>query len=201
MERIIDPENWTGIFQAHNLTEDETPRAFYLDRVGIQWMIQPENTAAATVDVFAQVFIVSLKGLYAREFRENTGGLNIVAGEHYAGVGLDTASGHLDGFGYFQLNPAYFNIHYHSGVRHIGNATLLNENVTNIRDTIANGKKNLAWKKTLKQGGLGAWTELTDQDIADTTQLYTIILSNATTGSPLFRAINYCFYGTTVAGR
>lgn len=200
VERLHDiKDQWTGIFQAASA---DPVRTYNLSSVRVKYAFQTESDT--TGNQWFQMWIVSLKPKFSREFRANTNdGFALVDGEHYAQVAMGTSGGTLQGFGNVWLNPAYFNIHHTTGFRRIGQTTMgstVDGNVTNIRDSTHFGGCSFKYKKTIKCGEHRAngFLDLEQSDILDKNCLYTIVFSNAGATSELFRSINYVFTGRTI---
>lgn len=200
VERIMDIKDyWREIFQAHdNIT---MVRQFNLKSVRFNYAYQTESDT--TGNLWFQMWVVSLKPKFARQLRATTSDIfNLEVDEHYSEVSMGTGGGFLQGYGNYQLNPAYFRIHHTTGFRRLGQTTMggTESNVTNIRDSTHFGSCRIKWNKTLKTGEhrTNGIEDLEYTDIADGTCLYTIILCNAGTGSELFRSHNYTFIGQSL---
>lgn len=200
VERIMDiKDQWREIFQAKdNIT---MVRQFNLKSVRFNYAYQTESDT--TGNLWFQMWVVSLKPKFSRQLRATTNDIfNLVADEHYSEVSMGTGGGFLQGYGNYQLNPAYFRIHHTTGFRRLGQTTMggTESNVTNIRDSTHFGSCRIRWNKTLKTGDhrTNGIEDLENVDINDGTVLYTIILCNAGSGSELFRSHNYTYIGQSL---
>ena len=120
---------------------------------------------------------------------------------HFVYAPLDSAAGLVDGFTHIILNREVFNIHYSSGQRRLGNTTLMEEPVTNIRDTATFGNTYTPWKRTMKtESSNTPFTAMDNTEIRDSAQLYFLIFSNAQSDSELFFSTNHVIYGTSTRG-
>lgn len=197
---IVFPSEYTPIFQNYNEVAGTGVGSVYeMSGVKTRWMIQPESIIAGTADVWCQVFIVSLKKQQGRKFRQ--AGMALVDDHHFAYAPLDTVGGLVDGFTHIILNREIFDIHYSSGQRRLGNTTLLDEPVTNIRDTATYGNTYTPWKRTIKgETSAQPFTDMDNTDIRDSAQLYFLIFSNAQSSAELFFSCNHVIYGSSTRG-
>ena len=200
VERLMDIKDyWREIFQAKdNIT---MVRQFNLKSIRFNYAYQTESDT--TGNLWFQMWVVSLKPKFSRQLRATTNDIfNLVADEHYSEVSMGTGGGFLQGYGNYQLNPAYFRIHHTTGFRRLGQTTMggTESNVTNIRDSTHFGSCKIRWNKTIKTGDhrTNGIEDLENTDINDGTVLYTIILCNAGSGSELFRSHNYTYIGQSL---
>lgn len=197
---IVMPDEYAPVFQNYNTTVSTAVGSqYHMSGVKTRWLMQPESIIEGTSDVWAQVFIVSLKPFQSRKFRANN--LQLTANYHFSYAPLDTVAGLAYGYTHIMLNRQIFNIHYSSGQRRMGNTTLLGEEVTTIQDTAIYGNTYTPWKKTIK-GDTAAqmFQDMSKDDIRDSAQLYVLIFSNAQEDSPLFYSFNHLIYGSSTRG-
>lgn len=197
---IIKPDDYTPAFQNYNSVAGSGVGSIYhMSGVKTKWFIQPEDVDLETANVMIQVFIVGMRPLQARKFRES--GNTLVADFHYTSVALDTVAGALDGFGLVMLNREIFDVKYNSGIRRIANATLTGTDVTTIQDTATHGGSYIRHKRTIQgENPSQLFSSMSNTDIRDSTQLYMITFSNASSTSPLFYTNNHVIYGSTTRG-
>lgn len=197
---IVFPSEYTACFQNYNsIAGTGVGSIYHMSGVRTRWMIQPESILNNTADVWIQVFIVSLRRAQGRKFRKNQ--LALTEDLHFVYAPLDSSGGLVDGFTHIMLNKEIFNVHYSSGQRRIGNATLMDEEVTNIRDTATFGSTYTPWRRTIKSESANqVFTAMDNTDIRDSAQLYFLIFSNAQESSELFFSTNHVIYGTSTRG-
>jgi hypothetical protein len=197
---LIKPDDFTACFQNYNSAAGSGVGSIYhMSGIKTKWFVQPEDVTLGTSNVMLQMFIVGMRPLQARKFRE--AGQTMVADFHYTSVALDTTLGAQDGFGLVMLNREIFDVKYNSGVRRIGNETLLGTDVSNIRDTATHGGSYIRHKRTIQgENPSQLFATMSNTDIRDSVQLYVITFSNATEGAPLFYTHNHVIYGSTTRG-
>jgi hypothetical protein len=197
---LVHPTEYTPCFQNYGSQAGTGVGTIYhMTGIKTKWMIQPEDTTVGTVDVFLQCFIVGVKPFQARKFREAN--LTLTENYHYTHAHLDTAGGTIDGNGFVMLNREIFDVKYNSGVRHIGNETLTGNNSTTIQDESTWGSTYTRHKRTIKSDNTSqVFTQLTNEDVRDSAQLYFIIFSNASLTAPLFFTANHIIYGSSTRG-
>jgi hypothetical protein len=197
---IVYPSEWNPCFQNYNSTASTgVGSTYHISGVKTRWMIQPESIIETTNNVWVQVFIVSLRPYQGRKFRRDN--MTLTDEYHFTYAPLDTVAGLSEGFTHIMLNREIFNIHYSSGQRHLGNETLIGDEVNNLRDTQIHGNTYTPWKRTIKGDSAATQIQqLSNSDIRDSAQLYFLVFSNAMLDKEIFYTVNHTIYGSSTRG-
>lgn len=195
---LTQPSNWEACFTSHEVPETDYPRQYDLSRVRVKWACQCESNASG--NQWLQMFIISLKPKTARKILQRTTNLSNMENKVdyiFSAAGSSVVANQGDCL--FMLNPAYYTVHYHSGVRRIGQTTMegTTGDVTNIRDSTTRGTANVKFKRTIKNDEYaeGGFTAIDAAHMEPRNQLYMVMLSNAQETSEIFLTQNTLFTG------
>lgn len=198
---ITTPINWSGIFRMHGVSDADLPRQYNLKSVNIDWLAQCES--ADVGNLWVQVMVVSLKRRMAAQVIQRTTRLtNFTENLDYAAVDAGTTFA-LQGDCMYKLNPDLYTVHYNSGQRRIGEATMAipATEVTNINNGTTMGKATVKFPRIFKndETSSSGFKELNYAKIEPRQHLYTLVFSNASgsvvTGGELFFSARYQFNG------
>lgn len=195
------PNNWGGIFRMYGVSNADLPRQYNLKTVNVNWIAQCES--AEVGNLWVQVMVVSLKSRMAAQVIQRTTRLtNLTENLDYAANDAGTTFA-LQGDCGYKLNPDLYTVHYNSGQRRIGEATMAipATEVTNINNGTTIGSCTVKFPRKFKndETSTSGFKELTYQTIEPKQHLYTIVFSNASgsvvTGGELFFSARYQFNG------
>lgn len=198
---LTAPNNWGGIFRMHGVSNDDLPRQYHLKTVNVNWAAQCE--AADVGNLWLQVMVVSLKSKMANQVSARTTRLtSLTEGLDYVSQSAGTTFSLQGDFGY-KLNPNLYTVHYNSGQRRIGEATMgpPSTDVTNINNGTTQGNCTVKFPRTFKNDETddAGFKGLTYQTIEPKQQLYSIVFSNSSgsvvTGGELFYSMRVQFNG------
>lgn len=198
---LTAPNNWGGIFRMHGVSDADLPRQFNLRSVNVNWIAQCES--AQVGNLWVQVMVVSLKKRMAAQVIQRTTRLsNLTENLDYAAVDAGTTFA-LQGDCMFKLNPDLYTVHYNSGQRRIGEATMAipATEVTNINNGTTTGSCTVKFPRKFKndETSTAGFKDLNYAKIEPQQHLYTIVFSNSSgsvvTGGELFFSARYQFNG------
>ena len=198
---ISAPNNWGGIFRMHGVSAEDLPRQYNLKSVGVNWIAQCESDAVG--NLWVQVMMVSLKPKMAAQVIQRTTRLtNLTENLDYAATDAGTTFA-LQGDCGYKLNPDLYTVHYNSGQRRIGEATMAipATEVTNINNGTTMGGCNIKFPRKYKndETSSSGFKELTYATIEPRQHLYCMVFSNSSgsvvTGGELFFSARYQFNG------
>lgn len=198
VDLLTQPSNWEHCFQTNDTPGTDVPRNYDLSGIKLKWACQCESNASG--NQWLQIFIVSLKPKVAAKVIQRTTRLSNMENEvDYILTDAGTSALADQGDCLFMLNPAYYTVHYQSGVRRIGQTTMegTTGNVTNIRDSTTRGTANFKFKKTFKNDEYNAngFLGIDFAHLEPRNQLYLVMLSNAQETSEIFLTYNCLFTG------
>lgn len=198
---LTAPNNWGGIFRMHGVSDADLPRQFHLKSVSVNWIAQCES--AQVGNLWLQVMVVSLKRKMAAQVIQRTTRLtNFTEGLDYTSQSAGTTFA-LQGDCGYKLNPDLYTVHYHSGQRRIGEATMAipATEVTNINNGTTTGSCVVKFPRIFKNDETAdsGFKGLNYAKIEPRQQLYTLVFSNSSgsvvTGGELFFSARYQFNG------
>lgn len=179
---ITAPNNWGGIFRMHGVSDDDLPRQYNLKSVNINWACQCE--AGDVGNLWTQVMVVSLKSKMASQIATRTNRLSqLTENLDYIRQSAGTAFA-LQGYFGYKLNPQFYTVHYDSGQRRIGEATMGETAVpiTNINNGTTTGSCTVKFKRLFKNDVTAdsGFKGLNYLQIEPRHHLYLIYFNNAT---------------------
>lgn len=198
---LTAPNNWTKCFRTYNIPDADMPRQYLLKSCDVTWAAQCE--ASDVGNLWLQVMVVSLKPKMASQVITRTTRLsNMTENLDYINMDAGTAFALQGSLGY-KLNPALYTVHYNSGQRRIGEATMGTSPtlVTNINNGTTRGKCRIKFKQTFKndETGTNGFKDLNYAAIEPKQHLYLIYFSNTSgsvvTGGELFTTHRVDFHG------
>lgn len=193
--------NWGGIFRMHGVSDADLPRQYQLKTVNVNWAAQCES--ADVGNLWLQVMVVSLKRKMAAQVIARTTRLsNMTSGLDYTSQSAGTTFALQGSFGY-KLNPDFYTVHYNSGQRRIGEATMATPatEVTNINNGTTTGSCTVKFPRTYKNDVTAdeGFKGLSYDQLEPRQQLYLIVFSNTSgsvvTGGELFWSMRAQFNG------
>ncbi len=206
---LVQPDQWTPVFQAPSNQATLAPNKFRGRSVGIETMIQIGDPSVNQAPVTGTVFLCSLRKEVAKQFVERTAnGTTMSEGVDYtiASMGL------VQGSGMAMLNKGTFKIHY---VRRfmVGGKTNFETDydehdtapTTNLRDNNVRLYTRHRYQNVIKSDGpdsrttttTGGFRDITIDTLEPTDQLYMFIFSNAIDLQTLSVHVNCIFTGRT----
>jgi hypothetical protein len=202
VDLLTQPSNWAECFQSHEVPGTDLPRQYNLTNIRFKWACQCESDASG--NQWLQMFLVSLKPKVAAKVIERTTRLsNMENNVDYIKTSAGSTGAALQGDCLFMLNPAYYTIHYNSGVRRIGQTTMggTTGNVTNIRDSTTRGTANVKFKKVFKNDEYSeeGFKAIDSAHLEPRNHLYLVMLSNAQETSEIFLTYNCLYTGRCAA--
>lgn len=198
---ITAPNNWGGIFRMSGVSNADLPRQYNMKTVNVNWIAQCE--AGDVGNLWVQVMVVSLKRKMAAQVIQRTSRLsNLSEGVDYTNQSAGTAFA-LQGSCGYKLNPDLYTVHYHSGQRRIGEATMATPatEVTNINNGTTTGSCTIKFKRIFKndETSTAGFKDLNYEKIEPRQHLYCLVFSNSSgsvvTGGELFFSARYQFNG------
>lgn len=198
---LTAPNNWGGIFRMHGVSSDDLPRQYNMKSVNVNWIAQCES--ADVGNLWLQVMVVSLKNKMAAQVIQRTTRLtSFTEGLDYTSQSAGTTFA-LQGDCGYKLNPDLYTVHYHSGQRRIGEATMAipATEVTNINNGTTTGSCTIKFPRKFKndETSSAGFKQLNYQTIEPRQHLYLLCFSNASgsvvTGGELFFSARYQFNG------
>ena len=206
---LVQPDQWTPIFQTPSNQETLAPNKFRGRSVGIETMIQLEDPSVNQAPVTGTVFICSLRKEVAKQFVERTNyGTDMTEEVDYCKSSL----GLVQGSGMVFLNKGTFKIH---SVRRfmVGGKTNFEDDyeehdtapTTNLRDNNVRMYYKAPYRNYLKSDGpdsralttTGGFRTLSLETLEPHDQLYMFVFSNAIDGQALAIHSNVVFTGKT----
>lgn len=193
--------NWGGIFRMHGVSDADLPRQYQLKTVNVNWTAQCESDAVG--NLWLQVMVVSLKTKMAAQVIARTTRLsNMSSGLDYTSQSAGTTFALQGSFGY-KLNPDFYTVHYNSGQRRIGEATMAipATEVTNINNGTTSGSCTVKFPRVFKNDVTAdeGFKGLSYDQLEPRQQLYLIVFSNTSgsivTGGELFWSMRAQFNG------
>ena len=185
---LTQPTNWSQCFRTHSVPDADIPRQYHLKSVNFSWCCQAETTE--TGNLWFQVMLVSLKQKTAAQVIERTTRLsNLTENLDYISAPAGT-TGAGQGSWAYKLNPALYTVHYKTQ-RRLGQTTMDDVQITNIRDSTSRGSTTVKWPRIFKndQTDDNGFKGLSFDDLEPRQQLYLVVFSNASstvTGGELF---------------
>ena len=185
---LTSPNTWTRCFRTYDVAGIDIPRQYFMRSLDLNWYAQCE--VASVGNLFLQVFVVSLVQRTAKQILDRTTRLsnltqNLDYIHSYAGSAEPLSD---NGDVLYKLNPAFYRVHYNSGLRRIGQSTTSADTaVTNIRDSTTMGKCHIKWKKPFKQdqaAQTNGFLALNSVQVEPQCQLYLVIMSNTGEAAP-----------------
>ena len=198
VDLITQPSNWVACFTTNDVPNTDYPRQYDMSGLRLKWACQCESNASG--NQWLQIFLVSLKPSVARKVLERTTNLSNME-DKVDYILTEAGSSPLANQGdcLFMMNPAYYTIHYSSGVRRIGQTTMegTTGDVTNIRDSTTRGTANIKFKRTFKNDEYaeGGFTAIDSAHLEPRNHLYIVMLSNAQEESQIFFTHNHLITG------
>lgn len=206
---LVQPNNWTPVFQAPVNMETLSPNKFQGRSVGIEGMIQIGDPSVQQSPVTGTIFLCSLRDEVATQFAERTGnGVTMADGVDYsiASMGL------VQGSGMTMLNKGTFKIHQ---IRRfmVGGKTNFEDDfdehdtaaTTNLKDNNYRFYMKHRYQNKLKSDGpdnrtsptTGGFRTLTIDTLEPKDQLFMFVFSNAINLQTLSIHCNVIFTGKT----
>lgn len=174
---LTQPTNWTKCFSTYE--QDSIPRQYFMRSIDFSWIGQAES--ASVGNLYVQVLIVSLKRKSAAKVIQRTTRLSNMTEDldYISAQAGSTGAG--QGPCMFKLNPIFYTVHYNSGQRRIGNATIEDTAVTNINNTTTMGKAKVKWRKEFKndEHTENGFLDIDYDHIEPHNQLYCVVFSNS----------------------
>lgn len=198
---LTQPNNWSGIFRMKGVSDADLPRQYNLKSVHIDYLNQCE--ASDVGNLWVQVMVVSLKRRMGAQVIERTTRLSqLEENLDYVSYGAGTAFALQGDLGY-KLNPALYTVHYNSGQRRIGEATMgeTPTAVTNINNGTQMGSMTIKFPRVFKndETSSSGFKELSFADLEPRQHLYLMVFSNTSgsvvTGGELFHSYRAIFNG------
>lgn len=198
---LTAPNNWSGIFRMNGVSNADLPRQYNMSSVNVNWVAQCESSEVG--NLWVQVMIVSLKRKMAAQVIQRTTRLtNFTENLDYVSQSAGTTFA-LQGDCGYKLNPDLYTVHYHSGQRRIGEATMAipATEVTNINNGTTTGSCSIKFPRKFKndETSSSGFKELNYEKIEPRQHLYCLVFSNASgsivTGGELFFSARYQFNG------
>ena len=198
---ITAPNNWSGIYRMHGVSNEDLPRQYNLKSVNIDWACQCE--AGDVGNLWLQVMVVSLKRKMAQQVLDRTTRLsNMTENLDYTAMSAGTAFALQGDLGY-KLNPDLYRVHYNSGQRRIGEATMGESpvEVTNINNGTTQGSCTIKFPRIFKNDETSdaGFKDLNYEKLEPRQHLYFIVFSNTSgsviTGGELFHTARFQFNG------
>ena len=198
---ITAPNTWGGIFRMHGVSDEDLPRQYNLKSINIDWACQCE--AGDVGNLWVQTLVVSLKAKTASQVLERTTRLsNMTENLDYTAMSAGTAFA-LQGSLNYKLNPNLYTVHYNSGQRRIGEATMGETpvSVTNINNGTTMGSCTVKFPRVFKNDETSdaGFKDLNYEAIEPKQHLYLITFSNTSgnivTGGELFHTSRCQFNG------
>lgn len=198
---LTAPNNWSGIFRMNGVSNEDLPRQYNMSSVNVNWIAQCESSEVG--NLWVQVMIVSLKRKMAAQVIQRTTRLtNFTENLDYVSQSAGTTFA-LQGDCGYKLNPDLYTVHYHSGQRRIGEATMAipATEVTNINNGTTTGSCNIKFPRKFKndETSSAGFKDLNYAKIEPRQHLYCLVFSNASgsivTGGELFFSARYQFNG------
>lgn len=195
------PNNWSGIYRMHGVSDEDLPRQYNLKSVTLDWAAQCE--AGDVGNLWVQVMVVSLKRRMGAQVLARTTRLsNLTNNLDYTALSAGTAFALQGSLGY-KLNPDLYTVHYNSGQRRIGEATMGETpvEVTNINNGTTMGRASIKFPRIFKNDETSdaGFKDLNYEAIEPRQHLYTIVFSNTSgsvvTGGELFWTMRAQFNG------
>lgn len=188
---LTQPSNWEQIFRGYEVPDDALPRQYTMKSISINWFAQCENSEVG--NLWLQVMVVSLKSKKAAQVIERTTRLsNMTENLDYVSQAAGTGLALQGNMGY-KLNPNLYTVHYNSGQRRIGQATMgADQQVTNINNSTTRGACNIKFPRVFKndEHSDAGFKDLGFAEIEPNQHLYLIYFSNTSgdivTGGELF---------------
>lgn len=197
---ITVPNNWSGVYRMHGVSDEDLPRQYNLKSVNIDWLCQCESGDVG--NLWFQVMVVSLKSKHANQVLERTTRLsNFTENLDYTNLSAGTTFTLQGDLGY-KLNSQLYRVHYDSGQRRLGESTMTADTpVTNIRDGTSRGSCTIKFPRVFKndETSSSGFKELNYEKIEDNQHLYIVVFSNTSgsivTGGELFHSYRALFNG------
>jgi hypothetical protein len=198
---LTAPNNWGGIFRMSGVSNEDLPRQFNMKSVNVNWVAQVESSDVG--NLWLQVMVVSLKAKTAAQVIQRTTRLsNLSEGVDYTNQSAGTTFALQGNLGY-KLNPQLYTVHYHSGQRRIGEATMgtTATEVTNINNGTTMGSCTVKFPRKFKndETSNAGFKELNYEKIEPRQHLYLLVFSNTSgsvvTGGELFFSARTQFNG------
>jgi hypothetical protein len=194
------PNNWGGIFRMHGVSNADLPRQYHLKSVHIDYVNQCEETDVG--NLWVQTMVVSLKRRMAAQVIERTTRLsNFTENLDYTALSAGTNFALQGSLGY-KLNPDLYTVHYNSGQKRIGEATMGESvRVTNINNGTDRGSTTIKFPRVFKndETSSSGFKEINYEKLEPRQQLYLLVFSNTGTGTggggQLFHSYRAIFNG------
>lgn len=206
---LVQPDQWTSIFQTPVGMQTHSPNKFRGRSVGIEGMVQLGDPSVNQAPVTGTIFLCSLRDEVAQQFAERTSnGTTMIDGVDYT----ISSMGLVQGSGMTMLNKGTFKIHQ---IRRflIGGKTNFEDDydendtapTTNLRDNNFRFYMKHRYQNLLKSDGpdnrstttTGGFKTLTINTVEPKDQLYMFIFSNAINLQTLSIHCNVVFTGKT----